>query len=238
MRYSTRFVWSIAGILMTMTATQAFAQDKSVWVSFGAGLTSPNSEVRERLGDGYNINFGLQFDVTPNIAIEGLYSFNGLGEKGRSIQIADVPGGPTRTEQIFGDMNMQYGTASVIFKGSGATVKPYALAGLGIYYRPVKITTPGVGYVPGYCDPWWYICYPGGWVEVDTILASRSSTDFGMVFGGGANFGIFYSELRYHYMWGPEIPTQSASPPVNPPVATDTRKANGKFLALTFGLRF
>ncbi len=58
-------------------------------------------------------------------------------------------------------MNMQYGTADVIFRGHEGSVRPYGLAGMGVYYRPVKVTTPGVGYVPGYCDPWWYVLLSG-----------------------------------------------------------------------------
>ena len=102
-------------------------------------------------------------------------------------------------------MNMQYGTASAIFQRPEGGVRPFGLVGMGVYYRPAEITTPGVGYVPGYCDPWWYVCYPGGWVQVDNIIGERSSTDFGMTFGGGVRFGAFYAELRYHYIWGPSI---------------------------------
>ena len=39
------------------------------------------SEVADRLGDGYNFNIGLDVEVNPVFGIEGLYSFNGLGEK-------------------------------------------------------------------------------------------------------------------------------------------------------------
>src|SRR5262249_35983639 len=85
--------------------------------------------------------------------------------------------------------------------------------------------TSRVGFVPGYCDPWWYVCVPGGFVPVDNIVGERSSTDFGMDFGGGVNFGVIYAEVRYHYIWGPTIE------------GTD-QKANGKFLATTFGFRF
>ena len=45
----------------------------------------------------------------------------------------------------------------------------------------------GVGYVPPFCDPWWYVCYPGGFVPVDYIVGERTSTDFGVNFGGGVN---------------------------------------------------
>jgi hypothetical protein len=78
----------------------------------------------------------------------------------------------------------------------------------------MKVTTPGVGYAPGYCDPWWYVCYPGGFVPVENIVGERSSTDFGMDFGGGVRFGPVFAELRYHYIWGPTIEGQEVA--VNP----------------------
>jgi len=52
------------------------------------------------------------------------------------------------------------------------------------------------------------------------------------------NFGKFFSELRYHYIWGPTV---AENAPVQPIVGADVppeRKANGQFLAVTFGLRF
>jgi hypothetical protein len=60
-----------------------------------------------------------------------------------------------------------------------------------------------------------------------------------MVFGGGVNFGPAFAELRYHYIWGPTVPESST---VNPLITgadtTSDRKANGQYLAWTFGLRF
>ena len=140
----------------------------------------PNSEVRDHLGNGYNFNFGVQVNVTHIIGIEGLYSFNGLGDKRISIPVSPTPSDPGVPTDFFADMNMQYGTGSVIIRAPQGNVKPYGLIGMGVYYRPVRVTTPGVGYVPGYCDPWWYVCYPGGFVPVDNIVGERSSTDFGM----------------------------------------------------------
>ena len=71
--------------------SSALAQERRANVSFGGGFTAPNSEVREHLGDGYNINFGVQVNVNPVWAIEGLYSFNGLGDKQISIPVAPTP---------------------------------------------------------------------------------------------------------------------------------------------------
>ena len=48
-------------------------------------------------------------------------------------------------------------------------------------------------------------------MPVDNIVGERSSTDFGMDFGGGVKFGAFYADLRYHYIWGPEVEEQNVS---------------------------
>jgi opacity protein-like surface antigen len=224
--------------LIAALPRSAAAQDKKVHFSFGGGYTAPNSEVKEHLGGGYNLNFGVQVDVTPVIAIEGLYGFNGLGSKDLSINVFPQPiitGG--QLANLSADMNMQFGTGSVIVQAPHGSVRPYGLVGMGVYYRPIKVTTPGVGWVPGYCDPWFYVCYPGGWVETTNIIGSRSSTDFGMAFGGGVNFGVAFAEIRYHYIWGPEVQASTPSQPIAG-VSTDTRKANGQFLATTFGVRF
>jgi hypothetical protein len=239
-----KFVYVLAAILVSLAPLAAQAQDHGpVHFSLGGGYTATNGEVADRLGGGYNFNIGLDFDVNPVFGIEGLYSFNGLGEKDVSIDTfpsfpcVGCVGIPT---QFTGSMNMQYGTVSGIIQKPEGQVRPYGLVGMGIYYRPIEVTTPGVGYVPGYCDPWWYYCVPGGWVPVDNVIGERSSTDFGMVFGGGVRFGPVYAELRYHYIWGPEIASGTTNlPSVNPPL-TDLvgKKANGQFLATTFGVRF
>jgi hypothetical protein len=239
MRY--RSIGALVAFFVTGLAAGAQAQDKPVVVSLGGGFTMPNSDVRDRLGDGYNFNFGVQVNTTPVIGIEFLYSFNGLGDKDIEIPVfpTPVPGAGTPTRFDVG-MNMQYGTVNLIAQKPDGGVRPYGLVGGGIYYRPIEVTTPGVGWIPGYCDPWWYVCYPGGWVETTNVVGKRSSTDFGMDFGGGVNFGSFFAELRYHYIWGPTIEGQVTTLPAatasNASLAGT--KANGQFIATTFGVRF
>jgi len=236
MRYATLFMLAASALGALPVAAQA--QDKKVNVSLGGGFTVPNAEVKDHLGNGYNFNFGVEVKVTPVVGIEGLYSFNGLGDKQISIPVSPTPtpNAATVPTDFFASMNMQYGTANVILQKPDGPVRPYGLVGLGVYYRPIKVSTPGVGFVPGYCDPWWYVCVPGGFVPVENVVGERSSTDFGMNFGGGLNFRVVYAEIRYHYIWGPTVPTTG---PVQPlPGVSAERKANGQFLQTTFGVRF
>jgi opacity protein-like surface antigen len=242
MRHKVAFLSVLTAALLAAAPFDAQAQTQPVHFSLGGGFTVPNSDVRDRLGNGYNFNIGLDFAVKPAIYIEGLYSFNGLGQKRISVPLSPTPFAATTPTDFFSDMNMQYGTASVIFQRPEGGFRPYGLVGMGVYYRPIKVTTPGVGYAPGYCDPWWYYCVPGGWVPVENIVGDRSSTDFGMDFGGGVRFGKIYAEIRYHYIWGPTIEAGQVS--VNPLATSSTTgslagtKANGQFLATTFGVRF
>jgi opacity protein-like surface antigen len=229
----------LTATLLVALPLAAQAQDKPVYFVLGGGYTAPNAEVRDHLGDGYNFNIGLQVNVTPMIGIEGLYTFNGLGDKRLSIPVSPTPSGSSSVPtDFFADMNMQSGTANLVLQKPDGSVRPYGLVGMGVYYRPIKVTTPGVGYVPGYCDPWWYVCYPGGFVPVENIIGERSSTDFGMDFGGGVKFGAFYADVRYHYIWGPEVEEQVTNLPATATTTTTDRKANGQFFLTTFGVRF
>lgn len=220
-----------------ITAAPAGAQpeDRRVTVNVGGGYTFALSEVREHLGDGYNVDFGVTFHINENLGIQAEYSFNGMGEKLVRLPEATPPPGQTLVRDLYANMNMQYGSFNLVFKPSTERrAKPYVVAGVGVYYRPVQVTTPGLGYVPPYCSPWWYWCWPGGVVPVDYILAERGSTDFGVDFGGGVNFALsdaasFYVEARYHYIWGPELRNASGA---------SQGKANGQFLPIVFGLRF
>lgn len=220
-----------------LAAASAGAQEKLVSVNLGGGYTVSAGEVRNHLGDGYNFNVGIIFNISETVGLQGEYSFNGLGQKRITLPVVATPVdnvGEVPTD-FFADMNMQFFDFNLIFspKMQGKTA-PYFIGGMGVYYRPVKVTTPGVGYVPGYCDPWWYVCYPGGWVPVENIVGERSSTDFGVDFGGGVNVALtdtasIYVEGRYHYMWGPKVTN---------PLTSETQRANGQFFPITVGFRF
>ena len=74
-------IGTIVAVLLAITPTLASAQDKKFYFSLGGGYTQPNAEVSDRLGGGYNFNIGFEVKATPVVGIEGLYSFNGFGDK-------------------------------------------------------------------------------------------------------------------------------------------------------------
>jgi len=226
-----------AGVVFLLGTTTGSAQDTLVDVNIGGGYAFALSDVRQHLGDGYNVNFGATFNLSETIGIQSEYSFNGMGQKDVKIPLLPEPkDGQAAPTDFHADMNMQFGDVNVVYKPKiDGKARPYVVAGGGVYYRPVTVTTPGVGYIPGYCDPWWYVCSPGGFVPVENVVGQRSSTDFGVDFGGGLDFAVaedvrLYFEARYHYIWGPEVKTSVAG--------ADTRNANGQFLPITIGLRF
>lgn len=234
-----RFGFLLVAVLLA--AAPAAAQDeKKVQLNIGGGFTEILGAAADHIGNGGNFTLGVIFNVSPTVGIQGEYGWTGIKKKQLSVNVYPTPSGGTAVPtDFFADGNMQYGDANVLFHPkTDSKAKPYGLAGIGVYYRPVNITTPGVGYTT-ICDPYWYVCYPT-LVAVDQVVGSRSSTDFGMNFGGGVNYKLtdaasIYFEVRYHYIWGPEL-----GPSVNPLTGAQTpaTKANGQFLPITVGFRF
>jgi opacity protein-like surface antigen len=232
-----RFSFFVIAVLAT--ALPAAAQDdKPVQFTIGGGYTAVLGAASDRVGSGGNFTLGVLFKPSPVFGIQGEYGWNGMKQKQLSLPVSGAPGGSAVPTDFFADANMQYGAANLIFSPAmGGKTAPYFLTGLGVYYRPVSISTPGVGYTT-ICDPYWYVCYPAA-VPVERIVGKRSSTDFGMNIGAGVNFAIkdstsMFVEVRYHYVWGPEI--DSANLPQ--PLTGTTTKANGQFLPITVGFRF
>jgi opacity protein-like surface antigen len=233
-----------AGLL---AAAPAAAQDvKPVQLTIGGGFTGVYGAASDHIGNGGNFTLGVLFNMNPVVSLQGEYGWNGIKKKQLSLPVYVSPlgdgGVPTN---FFADGNMQYGDFNVLLHApTHGKAKPYAITGLGVYHRPVNITTPGVGYTT-ICDPYWYVCYPT-LVNVDQVVGSRSSTDFGMNFGGGVDFRVaehasIYFEVRYHYIWGPtigqdQVPTQPIAGV--PPTQPKSLKANGQFLPITIGFRF
>lgn len=234
-----RFGFLLAAVVMA--AVPAAAQDeRPVKLTIGGGFTGIYGDGADRLGNGGNFTLGVLFKVNDKIGLQGEYGWNGMKQKQLSLPVSINPledGIPT---DFFADANMQYGSFNVLVSpSSSGKLSPYFLTGLGVYYRPVTISTPSVGFAT-VCDPYWYVCFPTA-VPVEQIVGSRSSTDFGMNFGTGINYRLtdaasMFLEIRYHYIWGPELDPALVPQPLNG--STQKTTANGQFVPITFGFRF
>ena len=213
-------------LIVSVVPIEVRAQEEDrIHFSFGGGFTSPNSEVRQNLGGGYNLTFGLDFDVTSAVGVEAYLSTNNIGERQFSIPVRLTPTARSVPADFSISMSMLFATANLVWRKPEGRIRPYGLAGIGVYERPVEVTTMAAGFVSGLCNPWWYICEEDGFTSVDSLVGIRSSTDFGMGVGAGVNIGSVFTEVRYHYVCGPRI------------AGTDV-KANGTFLASSVGVRF
>jgi opacity protein-like surface antigen len=231
-----------------LLATTAAAQDvKPIQLTIGGGYTSILGPGKDVVGSSAgNFTVGILFNLNPIFSVQGEYAWNGV--KKRTVNLPSVnplDGTVAGNIPISVDGNMQYGSGNVLIHApTHGKAKPYGIVGAGVYYRPINLQSTSAGYTT-ICDPWWYVCYPAV-VAVENNLVSRSSTDFGMSFGGGVDFRFhehasFFVEVRYHYIWGPTITPQQPQNPIAgaPPTTIPANmKATGKFLPITFGFRF
>lgn len=238
-----RFGFLVVATLLA-AAPVAAQDERPVQLNIGGGFTGVYGDGADHVGNGGNFTIGVLFKVNPVIGFQGEYGWNGMKQKQLQLPVSVNPLAAAIPTDFFADANMQYGDFNVLFspKTSGKAA-PYVLTGLGVYYRPVTISTPSVGFAT-VCDPYWYVCYPTA-VPVEQVVGKRSSTDFGMNFGGGVNFKVaekasIYFEVRYHYIWGPKI--DQANVPTQPiaggSVTPKSLSANGQFLPITVGFRF
>ena len=221
-----------------IAAVPASAQDdKKITVNIAGGPTFVTSSASNHFGTGGNFDFGVTFNVTPMVGVMVEYGGNRLGSKSRIINIAPCDGCEATEPTPFtahGWVHMFDFNLVLHPAWDGKRAQPYFLAGPGVYYRSANVTTPGVGWIPPYCDPWWYYCYPGGFVPVDQVVGSRSETDFGINFGAGVNVKLgesntqFYVEFRYHYVWGKTYDLPDGT----------TQSSTGQYLPILFGFKF
>jgi hypothetical protein len=230
----------VIAVIIFALATPALAQEeRKIQVNIGGGFTATEGQVNAHFGNGGNFAIGGIFNLTAHVGIQAEYAYNPLGTKlVASIPPFDTIGSDT---QLFAGHHMHQGTFNVIgkFGGPGALVRPYGIAGFGVYHRVVQLTSPGTGVISA-CDPWWYICDPS-LAPVTNILGERTTTDPGMDFGGGVALNLgkgvqFYTEIRFNYIWGPKLSSFVTNGTLPPGVPDEN--ANGKYLPITFGLRF
>jgi len=206
-------------LLVALTPAVSQAQDRKWHVNFGGGPTFNAGDIGDHFGNGWGPAIGVDFDFNENLAFQFEYAYRWFDIKDDAPFFgATAFSANHQTHQL--DFNIVAGLAP-----RGSAVRPYLVAGPGMYYRSVEITEyVGSGII---CDPYWYVC---GTYPIEAIIGSRGGWDFGFNVGGGVGFGLgesseFYIEMRYHWVQGPDLE------------GTD-ETATGSYYPLTFGFRF
>ena len=215
----------ISGLVL-LVAAPVLAQDRPVNFFIGGGVTFPSGDVASTFDTGGHFLAGLSFNFTDNVGFETDYQYHWMPGPERTFPNV----GGSGTVLIESNHQMHVGTFNLIIRTpSSSPVAAYFLAGPGVYHRIAQLTTPSVGFIT-VCDPYWYVCFPAA-VSVDQVVGDRSSTDFGIDFGGGVSFGggaRFFVEARYHYVFGDDINIPGGG----------TRSTNAQYFPITFGIRF
>src|SRR5512133_979383 len=142
-----RRVVSLLFVAAVVAAAPAQAQDEEpphilpFEVYVGGGYTFSLSGVRQYLGDGYHVNTGLTLPLKPTLGFQVEYSYTGLGSKQVTVPGTSPAGATVRP--ITSTMHMQYVDFNLVSKPrTKSRAKPYVITGVGVYYRPVKVTVP------------------------------------------------------------------------------------------------
>jgi opacity protein-like surface antigen len=224
-----RNVLVVAAIALVVAAQPVRAQDrKAVNLLVGVGPTYPQSEIKEKFGRGYNLGVGIVFNLKPYLGLQLDYFYNGFPR-----QQVILPGETPALVDL--SHNMQAGLFDVVVRlgPRNGHLGVYFLGGPAIYTRRISLTTPGTGTLPGFCDPSWLVCYPPTEVPVEDVVGANRSTDIGVNIGGGVNIRpgggvVIFVEARYHAMRGPEFTLPDGT----------KQQAKGRYVPITFGLRF
>jgi hypothetical protein len=210
--------FAAACIALLAAAGPAAAQEKPFSVMAGGAIVGPLSDSADRFSTGFGFTAGATWHFDGQFGLTADYVWSTLG-------VQDDWKGTVASRPVDVTPRIQFGTVNLRFQAPPGRVRLYVLAGIGLYHRDVALATSGPGEIT-VCDPWWFVCTPGP-VPVGSVNRTHSSTDPGVNVGAGFTAGMFFAEVRYHYMWGPSYSTPAGA-----------QTASGKFFPLTVGVVF
>ena len=201
--------WGMVLVTLAVTAAatgqargQARAQNR-LSVSVAAIAVGPLSDSADRFSPGPGLDLGASWRLSEQAAVKFDYVFATLGSQ-------DWPTPPLPV-QVRVVPRIQYGTAAFVFRAPPEKVRLYVQGGTGVYSRSVDLSGPGGAVqVPPICDPWWLICEssPG---SASRLSGTRSTTNVCVNLGAGLAYKRVFTEINYHYMWGPQFSTTSGN---------------------------
>jgi hypothetical protein len=223
----------LPALAFLLCASPGLAQNRSVFVTVGGGVTVPMSSVRANFGTGWNLSLGFVFPVTRTLGLQLDVVHARVSDRTTKVDTADTP---IRADQIpvTASHFMDAGTASIRLTpyGQRGRLRVYALAGGGVYYRKVTLASPGAGLV-SVCNPWWFVCRPKA-VAVSEIAGRRNAVGLGLSAGVGVSCALgpdvsLYLEARLH-----DILTAPTYTKAN----GAAERATALYLPISAGIRF
>jgi opacity protein-like surface antigen len=175
----------------------------------GGGYSPVVGGLNSSLTSGWNFALGTEYNFTEKAGVRLEYQNNHLGVESGILNDYSARLGGTATD---GNANVWSVTLNPTWRFAiNRVVGAYLIGGGGYYHVKAQVTTPGLAYMPGYCDPFWG-CWPGGVVPADFIVAEHKDDTGGVNAGFGIRLNLrsgvqFYMESRYHYvlLHGPDL---------------------------------
>jgi opacity protein-like surface antigen len=189
-------------LLALVCAAHACAQDRPIQWHFAGGYSITSGTTADYLDDGWMLSGGLTWKPQPAspLAFMAELHYSSYSVTNDLIHLANLPTGTARIDDGWG--NIFGGDLNAVYKiPFGARARGYLTAGIGEYYRQIRLTETVL--VAGtYCDPWWGFCYQGV-VPGQAIVADESTTRFAWNVGVGVEFPMgngaaWFIDARYH----------------------------------------
>jgi hypothetical protein len=223
----------LPALTVLLAASTALAQGRAVFVTVNGGVTLPLASVRSDFGVGWNLGLGAAFPVTGPVEIRLEVIHARVADRTSSVDAADTPIRADRIP-ITASHFMDAGTVSlrVTPPGQRGRCRAYLLAGTGVYYRKVTLSSPGAG-LAQVCNPRWFVCETTA-VPVSEITGRRNSVGVGVSAGGGLSVALspevnLFIEARLHSIL--------SAPAYRMPDGTAER-ATAVYLPISAGIRF
>ena len=157
----TRILRLVIALALTVPGVAA-AQDP-VEFHIGGGVAVPVGDVADSFDTGFNFSTGLTFNANEAVGFMGEYQYFRFGGPDRTFDNVATP----TSDRILIESNHQMNVVdfNVVLRAGGTSgMRAYLLAGPGVYWRKVQLTTPTVGFIT-VCDPVLVRVLPDGGVD-------------------------------------------------------------------------
>jgi opacity protein-like surface antigen len=183
-----------SGIGLLMLSAVSAQETPPVAFNVGGGFTQTLGGTGQRLNNGWNLDGGLGYNISPYVGLMGQFNFNQFDINTATLNALGFPGGDVSLWSLTLD--------PIVHAHPRGPVDVYFIGGGGLYHRRQEFTQPTTAIFTGF-DPFFGF-FPIA-VPANQVLTSYSVNKPGINGGMGVAFGTkwhvkVYAEARYHRM--------------------------------------